>query len=105
MESGRGRFRRGDEMGDARRELRSEIRGLRRELELLDDVLDAGPTPLSARAALDHAFFNLRGAEREWRSSREHADLHAVVRQLEGTRDALEASLEALRRRAARAGR
>ena len=102
MESGRGRFRRAE---DARRELRAEILGLRRELELLDEVLRSGPTPLSARASLDRAFFAIRAAERAWRESRVPGDLMLIVRQLETSRAALDASLEALRRRAASAGR
>jgi hypothetical protein len=103
MESGRGRFQRSEGGADARRELRSEILGLRRELELLDEVLDAGPTPLSARAALDRSFSFLRAGERAWRESRRPSDLMAVVRRLEGARAALDDALESLRRRAARA--
>jgi hypothetical protein len=105
MESGRGRFRRSEGGEDARRELREEILGLRRELELLDEVLNAGPTPLSARAALDRSFFFLRTAERAWRGSRQPGDLMIVVRRLEGARAGLDDALEALRRRAARAAR
>jgi len=99
MEPGRGRFRRADEADAARRGLRAEILGLRRELELLDEVLRAGPTAISARAALDRAFFHLRAAERAWRASREPGDLLAVVASLGDSRDALEASLEAQARR------
>jgi len=73
---------------------------LRRELELLDEVLNAGPTPLSARAALDRSFFFLRTAERAWRRSRQPGDLMIVVRRLEGARAGLDAALDALRRRA-----
>ena len=104
MEPGRGRFRRAEQGEDARRELRAEIQGLRRELELLDEVLQAGPTPLSARASLDRSFFSLRAAERAWRAAEEAHDLMAVVQQLEATRAALDDCLEALRRRSARAG-
>src|SRR3954451_15767835 len=103
MESGRGRFRRLERGEDARRELRSEILGLRRELELLDEVLNAGPTPLSARAALERSFSFLRAAERARRESRGPTDRMTVVRRLEGARAALDDALESLRRRAARA--
>src|SRR3954447_16724762 len=105
MEPGRGRFRRAEHGEGARRRLRSEILGLRRELELLDEVLNAGPTPLSARAALDRAFFSLRSGERAWRESRMPPDLMPVVRRLDATRTALDDALESLRRRAARVGR
>jgi hypothetical protein len=105
MECGRGRFRRLERGEDARRELRSEILGLRRELELLDEVLNAGPTPIAARAALERSFSFLRAAERAWRESRRPSDLMTVVRRLEGARAALDDALESLRRRAARAGR
>ena len=105
VEAGRGRFRRPDEAEAARRALRAEILGQRRELELLDEVLRAGPTSISARAALDRAFFHLRAAERAWRASREPGDLLTVVDNLAAAREALEASLEAQqrRRRASRA--
>jgi len=105
MKSGRGRFRRGEPAEATRRGLRSEILELREELELLDDVLQAGPTPLSARASLDRALFSLRAAEHSWREVSEPGDLLEVVEQLDAARAALDASLEALRRRAARAGR
>src|SRR4051794_27454682 len=105
MESGRGRFRRAEQGEDARRQVRSELLGLRRELELLDEVLNAGPTPISARAALDRAFFALRAAERAWRDSRLPTDLMAVVRHLQGTRAALDDPLGPLARRGARAAR
>jgi hypothetical protein len=72
---------------------------VRLELELLDEVLRAGPTPISARAALDRAFFHLRAAERAWRASREPGDLLAVVESLAASREAVEASLEAQERR------
>jgi hypothetical protein len=104
MESGRGRFRRADEAEETRRGLRAEILALRRELELLDEVLQAGPTPISARAALDRSFFALRAAERAWRDSRLPSDLLAVVNQLGVAREALGAALEALARSRARAG-
>ena len=104
MESGSGRFRRRDQIEQARRGLRSEILALRHELELLEEVLRAGPTPISARAALDHAFFCLRAAERAWRRSRAPAELPIVDTQLRESREALRACLDALSRRAARAG-
>ncbi len=104
MESGSGRFRRTDQLYRARRSLRAEILGLRRELELLAEVLRTGPTPISARAALDHAFFCLRAAERTWRGSRDPAELPKVVTELEDSRRALQESLDALARRVTRAG-
>jgi hypothetical protein len=103
MESGSGRFRRTDQLDRARRSLRTEVLGLRHELELLAEVLRTGPTPISARAALDHAFFCLRAAERTWRGSRDPADLPAVVAALEDSRAALQEALDALARRASRA--
>jgi hypothetical protein len=103
MESGSGRFRRTDQLDRARRSLRADILAQRRELELLDDVLRTGPTPISARAARDRAFFCLRVAERGWRGSRDPADLPAVVTSLEDSRAALEDSLDALARSADRA--
>jgi hypothetical protein len=103
MESAGRRFRRADQLERARRSLRADILAQRRELELLDDVLRAGPTPISARAARDHAFYSVRAAERGWRASRDPADLPAVVSALEDSRSALEQSLEALARRGARA--
>jgi hypothetical protein len=69
---------------------------------LLDEVLNAGPTPISARAALERSFSFLRAAERAWRESRRPSDLMTVVRRLEGARAALDEALESLRRRAAR---
>jgi|SRR5215210_1504134 len=105
MESGRGRFRRADHVDDARLALREEILGLRRELELLDGVLHAGPTPISARASLDRSLFWVRAAERAWRASRPPRDLISVVEHVEAARGALEDSLDALRRRAVRAAR
>src|SRR3954454_17723912 len=105
MESGRGRFRRAEQGEDARRALHEELVGLRRELETLDEVLNAGPTPISARASLDRAFFAMRAAERAWRDARQPGDLMLVVRRLEGTRAALEDSLESLRGGVGRAGR
>ncbi len=104
MESGSGRFRRRNQIEQARRGLRSEILALRRELELLEEVLRAGPTPISARAALDHAFFCLRAAERAWRGSRDPGHLPKVDTELVEAREALRACLDALTRRAARAG-
>ena len=103
MESGGGRFRRTDQLDRARRSLRTEILGLRHELELLAEVLRTGPTPISARAALDHAFFCLRASERTWRSSRDPAELPGVVAALEDSRAALQESLDSLARRASRA--
>src|SRR4051794_33269648 len=105
MESGRGRVRRAEHGEDARQGLRAGMQALRHELEMLDGVLDAGPTPISARASLDRAFFSLRAAERAWRDTRDPRGLMLVVRQLEATRYALDDSLESLRRRAARTGR
>ena len=55
MESGRGRFRRADQLERARRSLRADILALRRELELLAEVLRTGPTPVAARAGALHA--------------------------------------------------
>jgi hypothetical protein len=98
MESGRGRFQRAGEAEQTRRGLRSELLATRRELELLDEVLRAGPAPISARAGLDHSFFSLRAAERAWRESRQPGDLLVVVKQLEDARDALGAALDALAR-------
>jgi hypothetical protein len=99
MESGRGRFQRAGEADKTRRGLRAELLALRRELELLDEVLRTGPTPISARAGLDHSFYSLRAAERAFRESRQPADLLVVVKQLEDARDALGAALDALARR------
>lgn len=93
------RFLRTDRFVATRRSLRGEILALRYELELLDEALRAGPTSLSARAALDHAFIHLRAAERAWQESREPADLLVAVTRIDASRDALEASV------AARAGR
>ncbi len=104
MESGRGRFRRTDQLERARRSLRAEILALRHELELLAEVLRTGPTPISARAALDHAFFCLRAAERTWRGSRDPVDMPAIVAELDDARGALQESLDALARRAGRVG-
>jgi hypothetical protein len=102
MESGSGRFRRTDQLARARRSLRADILALRRELEMLDDVLRAGPTPISARAARDRSLHSLRVAELGWRGSRDPADLPTVVSALEDARTALQESLDALARRAAR---
>jgi hypothetical protein len=99
MESGSGRFRRRDQAQQIRRRLRADILALRQELELLDEALRAGPTPISARAALDHALAALRRAERAWHESRAPLDLPEVDRQLEEAREALQASLDALARR------
>jgi hypothetical protein len=104
MESGSGRFRRADQLERTRRSLRADILALRHELELLAEVLRTGPTPISARAALERAFFCLRAAERTWRGSRDPADLPKVVNELDDARRALQASLDALSRRSARAG-
>jgi nucleotide-binding universal stress UspA family protein len=100
MEVGSGRFRRADQLEQARRSLRADILALRRELELLDEVLRTGPAPISARAARDHALYSVRSAERSWRGSRDPSDLPSVVTALEESREALEESLEALARRA-----
>src|SRR3954451_4718314 len=105
MESGRGRFRRLERGEDARRELRSEVLALRRELELLDEVLNAGPTPISARAALERSFSFLRAAERAWRESLRPSDLMTVVRRPEPARPSLDVALSSLRRPTARAAR
>jgi hypothetical protein len=98
MESGRGRFQRAGEAEKTRRGLRAELLALRHELEMLDEVLRAGPTPISARAGLDHSFFSLRAAERAWRESRQPGDLLVVVKKLEDARDALGAALDAVDR-------
>jgi hypothetical protein len=100
MESGSGRFRRADQLESAR--LRVDILALRRELELLAEVMRTGPTPLSACAELDRAFFCLRAAERTWRGARDPAELRQVVTHLDDARRALQESLEALTRRSAR---
>ena len=105
METGRRRFRRAEQTEATRRGLRDETLALQQELELLDEVLRSRPTPLSARASLDRALFSVRTAERAWCESRAPCDLLSVVEQLDAARAALDASLEALRRRAARAGR
>ena len=104
MESGSGRFRRRNQIEQARRGLRAEILALRHELELLEEVLRAGPTPISARAARDRSLHSLREAELGWRGSRAPTDLSTVVSALEDARSALQDSLDALSRRAARAG-
>ena len=98
MEAGGGRFRRADQLERARRSLRADILALRHELELLDDVLRTGPTPISARAARDRALYSVRVAERAWRGSRDPADLPAVITALEEARQALAESLESLAR-------
>jgi hypothetical protein len=103
MESGSGRFRRSDQLEQARRSLRAEILALRHELELLDDVLRTGPTPIAARAARDHALSCVRAAERAWRGSRDPSDLPAVITALENARTALQESLDSLARRTLRA--
>jgi hypothetical protein len=104
MESGSGRFRRVDQLERARRSLRADILALRRELELLAEVLRTGPTPIAARAELERAFFCLRAAERTWRGSRDPADLPQIVTELDDARGALQDSLDAVARRSARAG-
>ena len=99
MENRTGRFRRTHRLVQTRRGLRGEVLALRYELELLDEALRAGPTPLSARVALDYAFTHLRAAERAWQDVHQPADLDLVVAQLDASRDALETSV------AVRAGR
>ena len=105
MESGSGRFRRADQLERARRSLRADILALRRELELLAEVLRTGPTPISARAALDQAFFCLRAAERTWRGvARSRRPAEGRQPSSRTPAGALQESLDALARRAARAG-
>ena len=78
--------------------MRVDILALRRELELLAEALRTGSTPISARAALDRAFFCLRAAERTWRGSRDPAELLHVVIEHDDARSALQESLDALAR-------
>ena len=95
MEIRAGRFRRTHRFVRTRRSLRGEVLALRYELELLDEALSAGPTPDSARRALDYAFTHLRAAERGWQELRRPGDLHLVITHLDASRDALEASVAA----------
>ena len=94
-----GRFRPTDQGDRTRHSLRVDILALRRELELLAEALRTDSTPISARAALDRAFFCLRAAERMWRGSRHPAALPKVVSELDDARRALQESLDALARR------
>jgi hypothetical protein len=102
MESASGRFRRADQLERARHSPRVDILALRRELELLAEVLRTGPTPICARAELDRGFFHLRAAERTSRGARDPADLPKVVAELDDARAALLESLDALARQSAR---
>ena len=93
MNTTAGRFSRTHRFVRLRRGLRGEVLALRHELELLDEALRTGPTPGSARVALDYAFTHLRAAERAWQEVRRPPDLDLVVAQIDAARDALDASV------------
>jgi hypothetical protein len=97
METTTGRFRRTHPFVRTRRGLRGEVLALRFELELLEEAQRVGATPDSARIALGYAFTHLRAAERAWQELRRPADLCLVVTQIDASRDALEASVNARR--------
>ena len=103
METTTGRFRRTHPFVRTRRGLRGEVLALRYELELLEEAQRVGATPDSARVALGYAFTHLRAAERAWQELRRPADLCLVVTQIDASRDALEASVNA-RRQSERVG-
>jgi len=94
METKEGRFRQTHRFVHTRRGLRGELLALRYELELLDEAL-ASSTPDSARVAIGYAFTHLRAAERAWQQFRHSADLGLIVDQIDASRDALEAAVEA----------
>jgi hypothetical protein len=95
MRTKTGRFQRSQRFVQTRRGVRSELLALRYELELLDEALRVGSAPEAARVALDYAFTHLRAGERTWQEARGAADVHLIITQIDASRDALEASVEA----------
>jgi hypothetical protein len=105
METGEGRFRRTDRYKKTRRDLRAELLALRYELEQFDKALGDGPTSITARAALDHAYSALQEGEQAWEDSRRAGGLLEAQRKIDIARDAFETSVQAhTRRRRARTG-